>query len=310
MKTILLTVVLLSVYGVHGKAQQNVVMKVLVKNQATAPYTSSAVQNIGQNSHQLTVLLADSGGTCTYAFGSTWFAGLEASYDNASWVTLGSVVSRAEFTSPYIITYAASGIYPYVRAKVGASSTFTNCAETIIYTGSIAVSNFVFAQSDLQPYSSYSTFVGDQSTTAIPSYNFNIAPFSGIGQSNRTTPITVCDTGVQKVVSAGATTAVMSAAQVPDKISICGMIITIATTGTAKLVTGTSVQNGGSANCGSATADLTPAFNLIAGTPLTIGSGLGALFNVGANKDVCLTAVTGNVSIYASWTHNIYARTY
>lgn len=90
-------------------------------------------------------------------------------------------------------------------------------------------------------------------------------------------------------VTAAATTQLVALAS-SQIIRVCSVAITMSAAGTAKFVYGTG------SNCGTGTTDITGAFTLATGTPLTLSGMNGSVFRTIASNALCLTAVTGNVT--------------
>lgn len=89
-------------------------------------------------------------------------------------------------------------------------------------------------------------------------------------------------------VTAGSTTELvaLTASQV---IRVCAVAISMSAAGTAKFVYGTGT------NCGTGTTDITGAFPLATGTPLSFSASVGSVFRTATANALCLAAVTGNV---------------
>ena len=103
-----------------------------------------------------------------------------------------------------------------------------------------------------------------------------------------------CTQQAQATVTLG-TTAQVIAASGSTNIRICSMSIGISITGTYAIVSGTG------ANCGTGTATIVPATPLATGQVVSMGDGTAAVIRGGASNAVCVTAGTGNVSVYFSF---------
>lgn len=91
-------------------------------------------------------------------------------------------------------------------------------------------------------------------------------------------------------VTAAATTEIV-ALTTGQRIRICSVAISMTATGTAKFVTGTGT------NCGTGTADMTPAMTLATGAPLALNSGDNTyLLEAPVSQAICMTAATGNIA--------------
>lgn len=112
----------------------------------------------------------------------------------------------------------------------------------------------------------------------------------GSGAAGTLYGMTACDSSAVVSVAAGATAAIAAGVS-GRRIRVCAFSLsadTAATTAQWKQGTGTT--------CGTGTANLSGAYNMAVGVPLTSGSGLGELFKTAATADLCLTAVTGAVA--------------
>lgn len=103
-----------------------------------------------------------------------------------------------------------------------------------------------------------------------------------------------CTSQTSATVTAAATTQLVALSGATN-IRVCSYQVGIATTGTFKFVSGTG------SNCGTGTADLTPATTLTAGNVVTLSAANGSIFRVGASNALCLAAVTGNVQVFISY---------
>jgi hypothetical protein len=103
-----------------------------------------------------------------------------------------------------------------------------------------------------------------------------------------------CTSQFSATVTAAATTQLVALSG-STNIRVCSYQVGIATTGTFKFVSGTG------SNCGTGTADLTPATNLTAGNVVAVSAGNNSIFRAGASNALCLAAVTGNVQVFVSY---------
>jgi hypothetical protein len=107
-------------------------------------------------------------------------------------------------------------------------------------------------------------------------------------------PIFTCASQTSATVTAAATTQLVALSGATN-IRVCSYQVGIATTGTFKFVSGTG------SNCGTGTADLTPATTLTAGNVVALSAGNNSIFRAGASNALCLAAVTGNVQVFVSY---------
>jgi hypothetical protein len=103
-----------------------------------------------------------------------------------------------------------------------------------------------------------------------------------------------CTNQTSATVTAAATTQLVALSG-STNIRVCSYQVGIATTGTFKFVSGTG------SNCGTGTADLTPATTLTAGNVVALSAGNNSIFRAGASNALCLAAVTGNVQVFVSY---------
>lgn len=100
----------------------------------------------------------------------------------------------------------------------------------------------------------------------------------------------VCPSVAQVSVTAGNTTKIITNVA-GQRTYICAFVLTISTAGTAQITSGTGT------NCGSSAAVLTPAFNIGTTLPFQYAPLNGTAAGPAATAfDVCVTAVTGNVT--------------
>ena len=119
------------------------------------------------------------------------------------------------------------------------------------------------------------------------------ASFTGAVASGNLAGIVACDNSAQLTVSTITTTQIVALLGTKSTY-ICSMVINGAGNTTGKLVSGTGT------NCATGQASLTPAFNLVSGSAVSAGSGLGYVMKAGAGAAVCVTnsaAVAINVMV-------------
>ena len=149
------------VLGSLAWAQQSTFQRILFN--VTGPTISPVVRNIGQGSHQVTLYVTNTSGTCS---GS---AQLEYSYDGIVFVPfpVSSAVVPFSVASPGLSTFlvAGQGVYPQVRLNLTAFSGGV-CTLTAQYTGAQAGSGALQSTTSTgvftQPYTAFSG-----STTAV-----------------------------------------------------------------------------------------------------------------------------------------------
>lgn len=103
-----------------------------------------------------------------------------------------------------------------------------------------------------------------------------------------------CASQVAATITAAATTQIIALSGT-TVIRVCSYQVGIATTGTFKFVQGTG------SNCGTGTADITPATNLIAGNVVAVSAGNNSIFRTSAGGALCVAAVTGNVQVFVTY---------
>jgi hypothetical protein len=103
-----------------------------------------------------------------------------------------------------------------------------------------------------------------------------------------------CTSQASATITAGSTTEIvaLTASQV---IRVCSFSVGIATTGTVKFVNGTGT------NCGTGTADITPATTLTAGNVWSMSGGSTSVLRTATANALCLTAATGNAQVYVNY---------
>jgi hypothetical protein len=144
-----------------------------------------------------------------------------------------------------------------------------------------------------QVFVSQPVAVKDQASSSTGSAAPTIAQFAGVVASGNLAGIVACDSSAQLTVST-ATTSQLVALSGTKSIYICSLAINGAGTTTGKLVGGTGT------NCATGQANLTPAFNLIAGSTVATGAGLGYVVKAASAAAVCVTnsaAVAVNVLV-------------
>ena len=107
-----------------------------------------------------------------------------------------------------------------------------------------------------------------------------------------------CDTGVSVSVAGGTTVLIVSGVAA-QHVRVCHSAMSISLAGTVQVISGTG------AICGSGTTNLTPAMNLIAGTPFVESGSISEVYRTAATGDsLCVAAVTGTVN--GHWRYVIY----
>lgn len=103
-----------------------------------------------------------------------------------------------------------------------------------------------------------------------------------------------CTNQASATVTAAATTQIVAlgASQV---IRVCSFSVGMSASGTAKFVQGTG------ANCGTGTADITPATNITSGNVWTMGNGEASVLRTGSGNALCVTAATGNAQVFVTY---------
>ncbi|MSV35459.1 MAG: hypothetical protein EXQ47_07655 [Bryobacterales bacterium] len=135
--------------------------------------------------------------------------------------------------------------------------------------------------------------VKDQATSSTGAAAPANAHYAGVVASGNLAGIVACDSSALLTVSTATTTQIVALAAAKS-IYICSLTINGAGTTTGKLVNGTGT------NCGTGQANLTPVFNLVAGSTVSAGSGLGYVVKGASGAAVCVTnsaAVAVNVLI-------------
>ena len=114
--------------------------------------------------------------------------------------------------------------------------------------------------------------------------------------SGNLTGIVACDSSANLTMSAATTTQIV--ARQPGKaICICGFVINAGGTTTARLVHGTGN------NCGTGQASITPPFNLVSGTVIAYGGGLGYVAKTPPAHALCVTnSAARTANVFVSYT--------
>lgn len=136
------------------QAQRDNVFK-LALNAVTSTGASTFLPNNGQSQHIITVILANSGGTCPTSTNVTNVV-IQGSFDNVTYFNLSpsdvQLVNLVGLSQAY-------GAFPYIRVNVLA--TVANCSTTVWYSGVISPAG------DVKPSSSYLTITGNYAGVAI-----------------------------------------------------------------------------------------------------------------------------------------------
>lgn len=132
----------------------------------------------------------------------------------------------------------------------------------------------------------------DGRATSISGFFFNNLGYSFNGSSvDRNF---ACTSQTSATITAAATTQIVALAS-SQIIRVCSVQVGISASGTFKFVNGTG------SNCGTGTADITPATNLTSGNVITWGSGAASVFRVPVSNALCVAAVTGNVQVFVTY---------
>jgi hypothetical protein len=146
-----------------------------------------------------------------------------------------------------------------------------------------------------QPISGTVTTVGPAASGVAPGGN----PIQSVGLASGATggllyPLTACDSSSVVTVTAGNTTQIVALTS-GRSIRVCSFSLSISLAGTAQWQTGTGT------NCGSSNANLTGAYSIATGVTSAQGTGLGEIFKTPVSNELCLAAVTGNVTGVVSY---------
>jgi len=133
----------------------------------------------------------------------------------------------------------------------------------------------------------------DQASSSTGSAAPVTALYAGGVASGNLAGIVACDSSAQLTVSTATTTQIVALSGTKS-IYICSLVVNGAGTTTGKLVSGTGT------NCATGQVNLTPAFNLVAGSTVSAGVGLGYVVKAASGAAVCVTnsaAVAVNVLV-------------
>lgn len=112
-----------------GVTTQNVFVKTAIQ-----PQNSGLLNNIGNRSHLIYVLLENaSSHTCSSP--QTLSVGMEASFNNVNWSPFGAQVLALSGTT-LATTQIANGAFPFIRVAVRSFDS-TNCRLSVSYVGSV-----------------------------------------------------------------------------------------------------------------------------------------------------------------------------
>lgn len=252
----------------------------LVSNGSVTGVTAN-VNNIGQTGHQAFVLFSNaSGQTCS---NSAFTGQLEYSYNTTSFTSFGSpiVATAASYVS---LGFVANGAYPFVRFNVAGFDT-THCRISVWYTGTIVA---------LSPY--VQGLLQNANGSGRDVNPVIIGGLSGFGGRAVVQTLPVCVSTAFGTATAGNTVTVLDASGNPINHGyLCSVVMVSTGAGTGKLVSGTD------ANCATSPTDLTPAFTLATGVPITLGNGAGSILAWDAKNFICVVATGGNVSVLLNW---------
>lgn len=117
----------------------------------------------------------------------------------------------------------------------------------------------------------------------------------GSGASGTLYQFTACDQSAQAAIAATATTQLVALVS-GRRVRVCSYQISAAnSTSTAQFVEGTGT------NCGTGTANLSPAFNMAANSGYTRGSGIGELFATSTANALCLSVTAGTAYVWITY---------
>jgi hypothetical protein len=200
----------------------------------------------------------------------TWLTGYNA------WVR----VTLASSTGSGIINGA---VYGYRIPSAGSTG-----------TGSQTVTGTVTANQGTANATPW-TVDGPAASGGAPSGNPNwIAGLGSGATGGQLYPITACDSSAAVSVTAAATTQIVGLTS-GRAIRVCSFTVGISLAGTYQWIAGTG------SSCASTVTNLTAAIPLATNGNDTVGSGLGELFKTPVANELCLAAVTGNVTGVVSY---------
>ena len=152
---------------------------------------------------------------------------------------------------------------------------------------------FVLVQAAAQVYTSSPAPVKGQSSSTTGAAAPTSADLIGVVSSGNLAGLVGCDSSAMLSMSTATTTQVV-ALSAGKSIYICGFVVNAGGTTTARLVQGSGT------NCGTGQSNLTPAFNLISGANVTLGSAVGQVLKGNSGSALCVTnsaAIALNVLI-------------
>ena len=165
---------------VHAQGRDNVYQ--LALNAVTVATNSGILRNNGQNQHFIWANVVNSGGVCAWT-NTTISLGMQGSYDNTNWFSMGSGQTLITNGSGVGV---ASGAFPFLRASL--ALTYANCAITVWYTGSITPNPDLLASWSYFPLRVSGTgpvtgafFATGFANRSIAVYGFNAYLVSGAG---------------------------------------------------------------------------------------------------------------------------------
>lgn len=277
MKRIALFLLAISAWSQTGTS---VSQRVVAAGSTAPPFVTINVNNVGQAGHQAVVTFTNAPShTCSNPSSIVLF---EGSSDGSTYSPFGMNSSVAGGSSTTLISFIlAQGVFRYVHIKVQAYDN-TDCRITIDYAGSIQQSPIVQAQGAVP-----ATYQGAGGLAK----SVNPLLVGGIGGvGGNMIPMAACLTSVPISVTAGTTSALVSNAGT-DSVYVCSFALSAsAASTTAQFVQGTGT------NCGTGTLNLSGAFAMTTASNVALGNGTGVVMAGSTGKDLCLTAVTGNVT--------------
>lgn len=252
---------------------------------------SSAVENIGQSNHQVTVLFSNAPSqTCS----SPAYEGeFQYSYDNVTYAAFGTPnTTNGPSNSAERAIWYATGAFPYVRFRLSTFDT-TNCRATAVYSGVLGGSLNTQIQGTLQ--------IGGQGAQSIKPVV--IGGMSGSGTSNAlfdiVNPAAYCNQVYVGSIAAGSATLMMGSTF--GQTQICN--ITIQTSGAASTVAiAVYTEN----TCVTKLADLTPAFSLPLNVlPFSFSGGFSPAIPNSNSGFICATVTGGGATALIQATYAV-----
>lgn len=272
-------------------AQQTVVQPLFSGATKATTTSGTLIKNVGQTGHQVYLQFASAPGkTCSLPAA---VAEIQSSFDGSNWNTLGyPQILSGSYSGSLSRIYSGTGLFNYVRFVLQSFDT-SNCTASAWYTGAPGAGLYGNSQGVAPPGSQVDS--GLTPGLAYHSWTQNPVFIGGYGWSGGLTPLIICDASVQATVTAGSTTKLITADG--QRIQVCSVVVSMAATGLVQFSSGTG------ASCSSGNTAVTPAFNLNAGVPLSMGGGIAPLFPMpGTRNDLCASATTGDAKVFLTYT--------